>query len=103
MHDPPQGLLPVLLVLTSAKQVLEQHSLTFTHCCCPHPSPGAAAGAAGAEFREASLGATLLHFCSLLLSAPPPLELLPVLLQLCHHLLLLLRLLLVLLLCNCSG
>ena len=45
----------------SQKLVLEQHS-----------SPGAAAGAAGDEFREASFGATLLHFCSLLLSAPPP-------------------------------
>ena len=32
------------------------------------PPPGAAAGA---EFQEASSGATLLHFCSLWLSAPP--------------------------------
>ena len=33
--------------------------------------PGAAAGAAAAEFREASFGATFHHFCLLLLSAPP--------------------------------
>ena len=60
------------------KLVLEQHSFTFSQCCL-RPPPGVVAGAAGAEFREASFGATLLHFCSLLLSAPFPLRLLPVL------------------------
>ena len=51
-------------------------SLLFPFAVCA--PPGAAAGAASAEFREASFGATLHHFCLLLLSAPP-LGLLPVL------------------------
>ena len=80
---PPLGLLPVA-VLSSEKLVLEQHSFTFADFCCPRlpppvpvlssdpsllltfavraPLPGAAAGAR-AEFREASFGATLFHFC----------------------------------------
>ena len=59
----PLGLLQSLPVLTSEKLVLEQRSLTFADFCCPRPpSPGAAPGA-GAEFREASFGAALLHFC----------------------------------------
>ena len=64
----------MLPVLNSEKLALEQHSITFAYFCCPRP-PGAAAGA---EFREASFGATLHHFCLLLLSGPP-LGLLPVL------------------------
>ena len=62
------GLLLVLPVLNSEKLVLEQHSFTFAHFCCPRPTPGAAASVAGADFREASFGATLFHLCSLLLS-----------------------------------
>ena len=59
-RPPPLGLLPVP-VLSSEKLVLEQHSFTFAGFCCLRPPPGAAAGA-GAEFREANFGATLLHF-----------------------------------------
>ena len=75
---PPLGLLPVLPLLNSEKLVLEQRSITFAYFCCPRP-PGAAASVAGAESREASFGATLHHFCLLLLS---PLGLLWVLLVL---------------------
>ena len=65
------------------KLVLGQRSFTFADFCCPR---GATllhfAAGAGAKFREASFGATLLHFCSLLLPAPLPLGLMPVLLAL---------------------
>ena len=53
----------LLLVLNSEKLAWEQHSFTFAHFCCPRPAPGAAAGAGGAKFCEASFGATPLHFC----------------------------------------
>ena len=68
---PPLRLLPVLPLLNSEKLTLEQHSITFAYFCCPRPPPGAAAGAAGAEFREPSFGVTLHHFCIRLLSGPP--------------------------------
>ena len=42
-----------MLVLSSEKLVLEQHSFTFAEFCRPRPTPGAAGGAR-AEFREAS-------------------------------------------------
>ena len=61
LRPPPRGLLPVP-VLNSEQLVWEQHSFTFAAFCCLRPPPAAAAGG-GAEFREASFGATLLHFC----------------------------------------
>ena len=78
---PPLGLVPVL-VLNSEKLVLEQPCLTVAHFCCPRPPPlgllpvlpvlkseklvweqHSFTFAAAAEFREASFGATLFHFC----------------------------------------
>ena len=77
VRAPPLGLLLVLPVLNSEKLVLEQHASLLLTFAVRAP-PGAAVCAAGDEFREASFGATLFHFYSLLLSAPP-LGLLPVL------------------------
>ena len=72
VRAPPLGLLLALPVRNSRKLVWEQLFFTFARFCCPRSPPGAAAGAAGAEFRDAGSGATLLHFCSLLVSALPP-------------------------------